>query len=141
MINYCPKLQTISNFHEFDDKLFIKKTKEYEEKFFQILNFVEKNKKFPDFEEIDEKITNFSCWLKVMRRRCFYEKNFAIFKQAYQQMMKRKKELRKDKLIQKYYVKCIACLNYQKENLVLPSWAKWFNNNSEVIFEYLEKFK
>jgi len=124
------------------------KNAEYQEKFENIVAFIEKNRKFPEFDEqiFDDfkkeniKTTDFfPCWLKIRKNRWFYEQNFMVFNENFRKMMQNK-EFLGDKMILKWQKFCMDSLEYQRKYLVLPTWAKWFNKNTEIIFQYLKSF-
>ena len=148
-MKFCPKIQSKFFGKTWNKEEFDKKTEEYQEKFEKLVIFIEEHQRFPEFDNQildDFRVKNmkildfFPFWHKLSKNRWFYDKNFIFFNNNYCTMMQNK-ELQKDKMILKWHEFCIESLEYQRKYMVLPTRAKWFNDNSEIIFQYLENFK
>ena len=114
--------------------------KEYEEKFKRLLAYVENHQEFPEFVK-DPKISdnlgsNRSQYQYIPMMRYifendfFYEKNMQFISQV---------QINNDaQLEKKIFHSLLIHLDYQKENLVLPLRARYFNHHSEMIFNHLK---
>ena len=114
---------------------------DYTGKFIKLQEYVEKNKKFPDFKEDFEKIKNdsqlYSLYKKISRlEKSSHYRNKIVVEKF------RKPEFQKSGIlnINILFEFLDAALKYQKENLCWFTMAEWFNRNSTLIFENLALF-
>ena len=129
------------SYYKFTKEYIRKITKEYEEKFKRLLNYVEANKKFPDFEndpKLNEKYPTLRSQYKdfpitkyIFESNFFYERNATLISKFHRQNKIHEKEI--------LYQSLLKNLNYQKEYLVLPIKALHFNKYSSLVFSYLEQ--
>lgn len=111
---------------------------EIDEKFERLYDFVRRNKKFPLF---DSEYQFTSYWFEKNKKRWFfrfkkwmflnYEGNLKKWNR-----LKRAKKFEDKSEISEFLQKA---MNYQRDNFIFPIRAKWFNENSEAIFIYLEQ--
>lgn len=121
-------------------KLFCEHTK----KFAALQEFVVKNKKCPNFKEDFEKIKKdpnlFFLYRSLNAKRMKMEKSHCIRNEIFINKIK-KPEFQKLGIpnIQILFDFLDAALKYQEENLIWFTNSEWFNKNSQLIFENLEK--
>ena len=120
---------------EFTPEILANIKKEYEKKFASLLKYVEIHQKFPDFiEELDEELTDLRRKKKLLpvmqyihQRHFFYERNLNYL--SYCTISEDQKKL---------YELLLTYLDYQKEFLVLPKTAMYFNKYAGVVFAHLK---
>ena len=125
----------------FTEEYISKISKEYEEKFQRVLAYVDTNEKFPNFS-VDPKICEklgtmksqfelFPFMKYIFGKNFFYERNLTLVSNFQFQYTDQWKE--------KLYRSLLIHLEYQKEYLVLPCRAAYFNKFSTKIFCYLKE--
>ena len=118
--------------------------RDYAKKFAQLQEFVEQNKKCPDFMEDFEKIKNdptfFILYKSLNAYRRKMEKSHYIRNEILINQIK-KPEFEKKGIpnIQILFDFLDAALKYQEKNLVWFTNSEWFNANSQMIFKNLEE--
>ena len=112
--------------------------KEINDKFERLYDFVRTNKKFPAFDSEFQFSTywiekNKKRWIVRFRNWMFsnYEENFRRWNR-----LKETKNFEDQPEISEFLKKAV---NYQRVNFIFPIRMKWFNENSEAIFFYLEQ--
>jgi uncharacterized protein (DUF342 family) len=125
--SFCPQKESslLKDFH-------------YQQKFKKLFSFLLKNRKFPDFKpftENDEKWNLFTKKFDIGKSSWnnSYEENLIKVEKMRKQIKVGKEET---KMVLEYLEKA---LEYQAENLVFPTKATWFNDNSQRIFNHLKK--
>lgn len=112
---------------------------DYGKKFVKLQEFIEKNKKFPDFKEDFGKIKSdpnlFVLYKSLRTNKSNYFRNDILINQI------KKPELRKKGIpnLEILFDFLDAALKYQKENLAWFTNSEWFNSNSQLIFENFAK--
>jgi len=113
----------------------------YKIKFQKLLEYVEKNKKFPefkgDFAKIERNELLYDKYKKIrpfqLEKSCHFRNQFHI--------KKKKENLRRSSILipnLRFFCDFLSlALKYQNENLAWFSKAEWFNQNSSKIFEHL----
>lgn len=117
---------------------------DYTTKFAKLTEFVKKNKKCPDFKEDFEKIKKdatlfyFYKSLNATRRKLEYAHYFR--NEIFINKIK-KPEFQQQGIpnVHTLFDFLDAALKYQEENLVWFTNSEWFNQNSQLIFEYVGK--
>lgn len=129
----CPKPTKHSKFHSLN-KLQQKKEK-FAQQFERLQNYVERNRKFPEFNEDFSKILQNKTLsagyksFKYLKAAC-YHRNKGYINQ-------RKKFYDKNQF-QELFDFLKKALEYQKNNLAWFTSAKWFDQNSEKIYAHFE---
>ena len=102
-------------------------------RFEEIYDFVQKNKKFPPFDFEYELDSNwFKKYNKVLDFKSWSQRNYEENLIALEKCSKLKKNLEIYEFLQN-------ALQYQYFHFIFPSKELWFRENSEQIFDYLEK--
>ena len=114
---------------------------DYTKKFAKLQEFIEKNKKLPDFKEDFEKIKrdpNLFLLYKSLNNHRMHNSHY--FRNEIL-INKIKPEFKKQGSpnIEILFDFLDAAIKYQKENLVWFSNSEWFNSNSQLIFENFAK--
>ena len=101
---------------------------------------IEKDRKFPQFK-VDADLDNFI--LNVPKKKIlFWIENLSNthYKRNYFFMQEQKEKIDlSDITFRKCFEYYEKAVEYQKNYLILPEKANWFNDHSNAIFEYLEK--
>ena len=111
---------------------------EIDEKFERLYDFVRKKKKFPPFDSEYQFTSN---WIGKKKKRWVYKFSMWIssnYERNFQRWNRFQvaKKLEDKSEISEFLQKAI---NYQRMNFIFPIRARWFNENSEAIFMYLEQ--
>ena len=149
--NFCPTVENLDKSYmvfnhlgKITQKYYDKKSeeeismirKENDEKFQKVLSYVELHHKFPDFAEQPElfgKCSLFRFFPRakyLFRQNFFYEKNLNFIESLKATSKNHNRKIIHDILINH--------LEYQKEFLILPYRADYFNKFSSRVFDYLQ---
>ena len=135
---FCPKLSQKSGYHYILDKDLVSKKIKFEKKFQNLIAFVEKNKKLPEYKEDFTEIRNdkflYFIYQKIKCLSCLcYTRNKKY-------IAHRRKVLGTEEA-EKLFQFLDKALEYQKNNLFWFSSVNWFNRNSAKIFEHFAKIE
>lgn len=108
-----------------------------DEKFERLYDFVRRNKKFPLF---DSEYQFTSYWIEKNKKRWIFRFKDWTFS-SYERNLRRLNRFMESKKFEKSDISEFLqkAVNYQRVNFIFPVRTKWFNENSEAIFIYLEQ--
>lgn len=129
----CPKPTKLSQFHSI--KKLQQKKEKFAKKFEKLKNYVERNKKFPEFKEDFTKIRQNNILYAVYRSFRFFPASCYNRNKGY---INQRKKLYDENQFRELFDFLKKALEYQKNNLAWFTSAKWFDQNSEKIFAYFE---
>jgi len=135
LTDLCPAPIQICGFYHIKKAQLLNQNSLYKEKFQQMLEYVEINKKFPEFKEDFAKIKKdpeiFNIFRKLQRMEISgYDRNKAY-------ITKKFPSSENPPNLQILLDFLSSALDYQRENLAWFTKSQWFNKNSSRIFEHL----